>query len=160
MSSKKTLDLIDDIRNDALISMRENPNLNYQDAFKNAKKELIGDENILDFKFKPFNIEFDESLTINNIENNENDYYTEVKNELGKYINVNDFSNEQLDEFTIALKMGVDITKFADNKYSPKQLNFLCLLLSSGKSIDEYRNNYDFDPNLAIQKIINKEVKN
>lgn len=162
MSNFKTIELIDDIRNDALILMKENPNLKYQEAFKLAKEELIGKSSIYDFKFKPFTIEYDDSLNkkADSKKDEEGDYFLDVKNRLSKYINVEDYSTEQLKEYNIALQMGVDITKIADNKFSPKQLKVLCLLLASGKSIEDYRYNYDFNPSDVMVEMVNKEKKN
>ena len=169
MKNIKVIELYDDIRNDAIILMKENPNLKYSEAFSMAKEELIGNTKISDFEFKPFNVEIDDNLNKvaskkeekvkNEKVETEDDYYTSVKKKLSEYINVDDFSDEQIDEFNIALQMGVDITKYADNKFSPKQLKTLCLLVASGKDIDNYRYDYNFDPTKVMEEMFMKETK-
>ena len=160
MKNTKVIELYDDIRNDALILMKENPDLKYSEAFKMAKEELIGKVKIRDFKFKPFNVEIDENLNKSASKKEaKDDYYMSVKKKLSEYINVDDFSDEQIDEFNIALQMGVDITKYADNKFSTKQLKILCLLLASGKDIENYRYDYNFDPTKVMEEMFMKETK-
>lgn len=161
MSNIKNIELYDDIRNDALILMGENPNLQYQEAFKQAKENLIGDINICDFEFKPFNVEIDSELNniASRVDSNKDDYYTSVRNKLAEYINVEEFTEAQLEEYNIAIQMGVDITKFADNNFSPSQIKTLCLLVASGKDIDKYRYDYDFDPKKIVEEMIAIETK-
>lgn len=156
MNNIRIIKLYDDIRNDALILMKENPSLKYQDAFKQAKESLIGNINIKDFEFKPFTIELDSSLNKNSSEEliDEEDYFTYLKKQLKDYINVDEFTEEQLKAYNIAVQMNVDITKFADKNFSPKQIEALCLLSASGRNIDKYIHNYDFEPTKVIEDAI------
>jgi hypothetical protein len=62
MSTIKNIELIDDVRTDALILMKNDPSLTYDQAYIQAKQKLIGDENINSFEFKPFEVELDSSL--------------------------------------------------------------------------------------------------
>ena len=161
MNNIRIIELYDDIRNDALILMRKNSNLKYQEAFKQAKEALIGDINIRDFEFKPFSVEVEPSLNKNGSENiiEEEDYFTYLKKQLKEYINVDEFTEEQLKEYNIAIQMNVDITKFADKRFSPKQIKTLCLLSASGKNIDKYIHEYDFEPTKILEETIMAESK-
>lgn len=162
MSTIKTMELIDDIRNDALILMKNDSNLSYLEAFEQARKNLIGDEQILRFEFKPFEVKIDDSLLSNNVEENldENDYYSNIKKELKKFIDIKEYTDEQLEQYYIGIQMNVDIVKFANKNFSPKQIKFLCVMLASGKNVDRYLNDYGFDPNNAISEIISREMAN
>ena len=101
MATIKNIELIDDIRTDALILMKNDPKLNYEDAFELAKKNLIGDEKISSFEFQPFNVEVDEELisrkedepTINEVKEE-----TSIKEEKEETISIDEIDESNLDE--------------------------------------------------------------
>lgn len=156
MATYKNLELRDNIRNDALLLMKEK-NISYEDAYEEAKQKLIGNQNINDFEFKPL-------TTVNSLENTldktivaednkveeVNEYLEDLKSRLKNLINVELFSEEQLEEFVISKEMGVDITKFADPGYNPEQIKYLSMQLLLGKEIDQYKGNYTFIPEREI----------
>ena len=150
MRDYKKIELIDDIRNDAVIKMIENPSLSYIDAYEEAKKELIGDNKITDVELKNYEINIDSNL-IN--DNNEKNYYDQLKNILKDDINTNEFNDEQLRELSIGKKMGVDISKIADKNYNVAQLKCLIVMLSMGKNIDSFKGNYSFEPMEVFKNI-------
>lgn len=187
MSTIKNIELIDDVRNDALILMRENPNLSYEEAFDKAKKNLIGEQQIKEFEFQPFEVEIDMELlntdevidsTEEQISNDElteeekedlkvleklemldDDFYGNIKNQLKDKINVEEFNDDQLEQLYIGLRMGVDITRVANNKFSSTQIKFLTVMLASGKNIDNYLLDYNFDPTEAFTEIVKSEAE-
>lgn len=190
MSTIKNVELIDDVRNDALILMRENSNISYEEAFEKAKVNLIGDEKISEFKFQPFEVEIDEDLLKNSLNNEKSasseqpseqieltdeqkedlevlekldgldtDFYENIRNQLKDIINVSEFNDDQLEQLYIGSRMGVDITKIANNKFQPAQIKFLCVMMASGKNIDVYTTDYNFDPEQAFVEIAQQEME-
>lgn len=185
MSTIKNIELIDDVRNDALLLMKKNPDMSYEEAFDKAKKNLIGDEQINEFEFQPFEVDIDvdllnsEETTTSNDEQSDDidltdeekddlevlqklemldeDFYGNIKNQLSDRINVDEFNDEQLEQLYIASRMGVDITKIANNKFSSIQIKFLAVMLASGKNVDSYLLDYNFDPTEAFTEIIELE---
>lgn len=147
MATKKNLELIDDIRTDALILMKQNPDLNYLDAYEQARKELIGDESIINYVYE----EFSDNMVIgkDNIElekkDKEDDYYETLKAELKDLIDVDNYSEEQLIQYMIGKTMGLDINRFANPVFTPDQIKFLCIALVSGENIDRFIKNPSFD---------------
>ena len=151
MATYKNLELRDNILNDALRLMEKDSNLSYEDAYEQAKQKLIGDQNINEFVFKPLTT----SINLDNkkeekVEESDNPYLDDIKNRLKEYINVNDYTEEQLEEYNISNEMGIDITKFADPGYNRDQIKYLSMQILVGKPIDEYKGNYTFDPDREI----------
>jgi len=144
MATYKNLELRDNIRNDALLLMKDK-NISYEEAYEEAKQKLIGNQNINEFEFKPL-------TTVNSLEATEDDnsYLRELKNKLNDVINVELFNEEQLEEYAISKEMGVDISKFADPGYNPDQIKYLSMQILIGKSIEKYHGNYEFDPEKEI----------
>lgn len=196
MSTIKNVELIDDVRNDALILMKENPDLSYEEAFEKAKFNLIGDEKIRKFEFQPFEVEIDESLlnsaqkinedsssnesdlsaqsserivltdedkedleVLQKLEVLDSDFYGNIKKQLKGMISVDEFNNDQLEQLYIGSRMGVDITKIANSNFVPAQIKFLCVMMASGKNIDKYVSDYNFDPTEAFSEIIQQEME-
>lgn len=101
MSTIKNIELIDDVRNDALILMRNNPDLTYEQAYTQAKEKLIGNESIGSFEFKPFEVEVDSNLV--NEENSDLKNDTETLENAIETLNANslpvdEISDEKLKE--------------------------------------------------------------
>lgn len=190
MSTIKNVELIDDVRNDALLLMKENADMSYEEAFEKAKVSLIGKENIKEFEFHPFEVEIDEDLlnlatkvdesivldnqsdkieitdeqkedleVLEKLEMLEDDFYVSIKNQMKDIIKVDEFNNEQLEQLYIGLRMGVDVTRIANNKFSSTQLKFLSVMLASGKNIDNYLMDYNFDPTQAFSEIVEQETE-
>lgn len=148
MANIKNIELLDNIRTDALLLMKENPNLDYLEAYKIAKEQLISDSKITEYVDKPFSVEIqDELLNFNEKSKSDNlSYDDEIKELLKDKIDISGFTNEQLKQLAISTKMEIDITKIADKKYSPEQIKVLAVMMSIGKNIDKYIGNYDFKP--------------
>lgn len=101
MSTIKNIELIDNIRTDALILMKNNPNMSYEEAYEKAKQNLIGDEKINSFEFKPFEVEVDESL-ISNQQPVEESKETKIENtEVKEEINNDNISEEEKKDLEI-----------------------------------------------------------
>ena len=144
MATYKNLELRDNIRNDALLLMKDK-NISYEEAYEEAKQKLIGDQNINEFEFKPL-------TTVNLLDATEDDnsYLEKLKDKLKDVIKVDLFNEEQLEEYVISKEMGVDISKFADPGYNPNQIKYLSMQILIGKSIEKYQGNYEFDPEKEI----------
>ena len=148
MATYKNLELRDSIRNDALLLMKEK-NISYEEAYEEAKQKLIGDQNINEFVFKPL-------TTVNSLSNEEkvneetNPYLDDLKNRLRDDINVDLFTEGQLEEYIISKEMGIDIKTFADPGYNTDQIKFLSMQILVGKTIEQYKENYTFDPEREI----------
>ena len=165
MTSLGNVKLIDDIRKDALILMKSRPDLDYLEAFKLASENLIGDTKVTEFEAKPFtytsdlegydNVEQPEVAEKEEVmfESNDNYYKDVATKELSHILNIDDYNNDQLKAYVIAHRMGVDISKFASELYSPEQVNFLAVMISSGADISDYLNNYNFNPVEEFSKI-------
>ena len=167
MPSLGNVKLIDDIRKDALILMQARPGLDYLEAFKLASENLIGETKVTDFEAKPFTytselegyekhdvVEAKEGeKTEVMFDSNENYYKDLATKELSSVLNIDDYNNDQLKAYVIAHRMGVDISKFASELYSPEQINFLAVMLASGADISDYLNNYHFNPVEEFTKI-------
>ncbi len=165
MKTIENVELIDNIRNDALILMASRPNLSYPEAYSLARQNLIGDEKVTDITFKPFTVDinlndkqqeetFNESADEEIIEDTTISYYKQyAKDNLKGIINIDDYQDEQIKAYVIAHKMGVDISKFASELYDASQINFLAVMLASGKNIEAYLNNYNFDPKEELLKM-------
>lgn len=155
MTNYKNVELIDDIRNDALILMSHDPNLSYLEAYNKAMKELIGDKNILSADLSEFDINISANL-IKSKNNNKDLYLEQLKDMLSEDIDVSMFDKQQLRELSMGKKIGIDIKQIADNNYNPSQIKCLCIMLSMGKDIDEYKGNYTFDPLEVFKNIAKK----
>ena len=165
MANYKNLELRDGILKDAKILMNQNPNLKYEEAYEMAKKNLIGDNNLLDLNIKNFDLEFEDKL-ISNVdynqgektiksENRDDDYYAPLKS----LIDINEYTNQQLKQYLIGYNMGLDITTFANPNFEPRQIKFLCTMMVAGKDVDEYLNDYDFDPNDIFSEVATGKSK-
>lgn len=160
MATIQNVELIDDVRKDALILMKSRPEISYLEAFALARQNLIGEKNITDFSFKPFTVSLEldgketETTSLDDsiiLEDASASYYQKYANqELSSIIKVDDYNIDQLKAYVIAHKMGVDISKFASELYNASQINFLAVMLASGKSIDKYLTNYNFDPKVEF----------
>lgn len=156
----ENINLINDIRNDALILMKSRPDISYLEAWSLAKKNLIGDNKAIDFEFQPFKLDLDldnnQSITDENndrvtFSDDSEEYYLKcAKEELSDIMTVSDYNLDQLKAYVIAHRMGADVSKFANTKYNAEQINFLAVLLSSGNDISRYLDNYTFDPKKEI----------
>ena len=62
MSDIKNIELIDDIRKDALLLMKQDDKLDYIEASKRAREELIGKQNVTSAEMPPFSVNIDENL--------------------------------------------------------------------------------------------------
>ncbi len=162
MATVQNIELIDDVRKDALILMKSRPNISYLEAYALARENLIGEKKITEFNFKPFtvSVELDGKVSENTVTNEEivedssATYYHEyAKKEFGNILKISDYTTDQLKAYVIAHKMGVDISKFASELYNPDQINFLAVMLASGKNIDKYLNDYNFVPKDEFLKI-------
>lgn len=159
MSNIKTMELIDGIRHDALILMNSRPGLSYTEAYDLARQNLIGDNNITDFQFKPLSISLEITDTKKNIdgdstfESSNLTYMDESIKEISRIIDVANYDQAQLKQYVVAHKMGVDISKFASELYSPEQIKFLSIMLASGRNVDKYLDDYNFDPAIAFVEI-------
>ncbi len=156
MANTKTIELIDGIRHDALILMRSRPELTYPEAYDMARQNLIGDNVITEFQFKPLSISLELpdakkelNVTDTSIMLGAN-YMDESLKEIENIIDVASYSQAQLKQYVIAHKMGVDISIFANELFSPEQVKFLSIMLASGRNIDKYLNDYNFDPATAF----------
>lgn len=157
MTNYKNLELRDGILRDANILMRENPNLKYEEAYEQAKRELIGDNNVLDIEVKPFEIIIDDNLIKkeSNTVEIDNELYKPISNK----IDISKYDKAQLKQYLIGNNMGIDITLFADPKFSAKQIRFLCIMMTTGKDVDNLFTNYEFDPNIEFANISNAKTK-
>lgn len=165
MSNIKTMELIDGIRHDALILMNSRPDLSYTEAYDLARQNLIGDNSITDFQFKPLSISLeiaDNKKTIegdSSFESSNLTYMDESIKEISGIIDIANYDQAQLKQYVIAHKMGVDISKFASELYSPEQVKFLSIMLASGRNVDKYLNDYNFDPAMAFVEIADNNSK-
>ena len=152
MATYKNLELRDNILNDALKLMEENSNLSYEDAYEQAKQNLIGNQDINSFEFKPLttSINLPSKDNEQTIEENEDPYLKDIKNRLKDDIDVEKYTEEQLEEYIISKEMGLDITKFADPGYNPEQVKYVSMQVLLGKPIDKFIGNYTFDPEREI----------
>jgi len=152
MATYKNLELRDNILNDALKLMEENPNLSYDAAYEQAKQNLIGNQEINSFVFKPLttsiNISSNSKEQIK--EDVEDPYLEDIKKRLKDDIDVEKYTEEQLEEYIISKEMGLDITKFADPGYNPDQIKYISMQVLVGKPIDKFIGNYTFDPEREI----------
>lgn len=166
MASIQNIELVDDIRKDALLLMKSRPELSYLEAFMLAKDNLIGQAKITEFEFQPFNVDIQIDSKNNEIDSNhvstnqetssqtanpvvddvEKEFYKNEASVISGLIDLDKYNTEQIKSYLIAHRMGVDITKIADVNYSKVQIDFLAVLLASGLPIDKYINNYEFDP--------------
>lgn len=147
MATIKNVELLDNIRTDALILMKQNPSISYSDAYNKAKEALINNQKITEYEYKPFTVDISDELLDKKVKNvSEEEYYSDIKNLLKDKVNISDFSNEQLKQLAIATKMEIDIQKIADKNYSPEQMRVLAALLSSGVNVDKYLGDYSFKP--------------
>ena len=158
MATLGNVKLVDDIRKDALLLMKSRPDLDYLEAFKLASENLVGDATVTEFEAKPFtytvdldgyddveNKDLDEDENVI-FESNDNYYRDVAINELSSVLNIDDYTNDQLKAYVVAHKMGVDVSTFASELYSPEQVNFLAVMSASGADISKYLNNYNFNP--------------
>lgn len=176
MTSIQNVELIDDIRKDALLLMKSRPEISYLEAFSLAKENLIGGSKITEFTFQPFNVDI--QVENNNViaesnnetpsgsQNNnfqdedlEKEFYMQEASSISSLIDLDKFNSEQIKAYLIAHRMGVDITKFADANYSKEQIDFLAVLLASDLPIDKYLNNYEFDPKEEFTLVANSAQK-
>ncbi len=143
MATLRNLELIDDIRTDAKILIENNPELSYYDAYEQAKKALIGDENIIEYDYTSF---IDKSsFSENSLEDEENGFYDNLKKNLKDKIDVEQYSNEQLEQYMISTTMGLDISTFANPIFTPEQIKFLSIALVSGEDITRFLNKPNFN---------------
>lgn len=159
MANTKTMELIDGIRHDALILMSSRPSLSYAEAYDLARQNLIGDNKITEFQFKPLSISFEMNDAKKNIDGDKtfdslnSTYLDESIKEISGMIDVANYNQAQLKQYVVAHKMGVDISKFASELYSPEQVKFLSIMLASGRNVDKYIDDYNFDPATAFSEI-------
>lgn len=163
MANIKTMELIDGIRHDALILMDSRKDLTYPEAYDLARQNLIGDSVITDFQFKPLSISLEipnekkEIKVTSDADLMGATYMDESIRDIEKIINIENYSQAQLKQYVIAHKMGVDISKFASELFSPEQVKFLSVMLASGRNIDQYLDDYNFDPALAFVDMAERE---
>lgn len=62
MSDIKNIELIDDIRKDALLLMEQDDKLDYIEASKRAREALIGEQKVTNVEIHPFSVTIDENL--------------------------------------------------------------------------------------------------
>ena len=163
MSNIKNLELIDDIRRDAIIFMEQDSSLDYIKATNKARENLIGNQKITSVDLKPFTVNIDDSLTVNDNINDiskpheeEDLYLKELKEKLKGIINVDIYDKEQLRQILIGKEMGINIDtlkKIADNKYSYEQIRYLCVMSTCGMDISKYIGDYDFNPLQAFAEL-------
>ena len=151
MATIKNIELIDDVRTDAKRLMEENPNLDYFEAYEQAKQNLIGNEEIINYEYTTFSDNL--VLEKDNEKNNEDAYYNSLRTELSDKIDTEKYSNEQIEQYAIADGMGLDISKFANPIFSAEQIKFMSIAVVSGQDITYFLNNPDFDPDSAMKKL-------
>ena len=156
MASYKNLELRDGILKDAIILMNQNPDLKYEEAYEMAKKNLIGDEELLKLNIKKLDLEFEDKLISNQSmekqtlkEGLSDDIYSPIRN----LIDTSKYNNNQLKQYLIGYNMGIDITTFANPNFEPRQIKFLCTMMVAGKDVDQFLNDYDFDPNEVFSDV-------
>ncbi len=155
MTSIQNVELVDDIRKDALLLMKSRPELSYLEAFMLAKENLIGSSKITEYEFSPFMVDIQVDNASKNRatneeveqrEDTEKEFYKAEASAISGLIDLDKYTTEQIKSYLIAYRMGVDITKFASVNYSKEQIDFIAVLLASNLPIDKYINNYTFDP--------------
>ena len=159
MKDIKYIELIDDIRRDALILMEKDKSLDYFQASEMAKKKLIGDSKVTEANISPFSLNIDENLLHeeNEIIESADPYYDDLKNKMKDIIDVSKFDKEQLKQLVIGREMGLsneDILKVSDNKYNAEQIKYLCVLISCGKDISRFIGDYSFNPVQAFAELV------
>lgn len=93
-------------------------------------------------------------------ENDSDSYYrAEAEKELKGKLNIADYTTDQLKAYVVAHKMGVDVSKFASELYSVEQINFLAMLVTMGKDISKYIDNYNFDAGAEFVKMALEEER-
>lgn len=153
MANIQNVELVDDIRKDALLLMKSRPELSYLEAFMLAKDNLIGKSKITEFEFQPFTVDVQVETNNKNVENKvqeevdpEKEFYKVEASAISNLIDLDKYTTEQIKSYLIAHRMGVDITKFANTNYSKEQIDFLAVLVASNLPIEKYLNNFEFDP--------------
>ncbi len=154
MASIQNVELIDDVRKDALLLMKSRPNIDYGEAFELARQNLIGEGKITEFTSKPFTVDIELDNDKSDLFTDGSHYYVQyAKDNFADILNPDEFTIDQLKAYVVAHRMGVDLKLLVDKNYNAEQINYLAVLLASGKSIDKYRNNYTFDPKEEFVKI-------
>lgn len=138
------LELIDDIRKYAVSLMSKDPNLNYDEATKQAKIAIVGyDIQIVSYQDTEKKLEEEIS----------NFSYKETAAKEIDFIKTELYSDEQLKEMIIASRMGVNLKDFINIFYSPAQIRFITLMYAANQDITPYVTNLYFDPEEEMKKI-------
>lgn len=140
------LELIDDIRNYALNLMKKDPNLDYAEATKQAKLEIIG----YDIKITDYN---EEKVKVENEIIEDISYKDLAFKELGDMIKTDLYSDLQLKEIVIAKRMGVNVESFINIFFTPEQIRFITFIAIAKQDITPYTTNLTFDPKEEMKKI-------
>ena len=134
------IELIDDIRILALQLMRENPELDYAAASREAKIKILGsDVNFIMYSEAKAEVELS--------------YRDIAQRELSEDINFELYSESQLKEIVIAHRMGIDVKSFINIFYTPEQIKFITIISAAGMDITPYTNNFQFDPEEELAKL-------
>ena len=146
MDNKGKLEAIDDIRTYANLLMLKNPDLDYAEASKRAKRELFGpDLNIPQYDAEAKNVK---EQTEGNVS------YEEIASkELSNAIRVELYTEDQLKEIIIAKRMGINVEEFINIFYTPMQIRVITMAASLGKDINPYITNLYFDPEEEMRRL-------
>ncbi len=176
MANKHNIELVDNIRNSAVLLMKERPDLSYADAYEMVRRRLLGDTKVTDYVEPPLKVVYKNdsgeevvlyeempSMAENKPikEHRSDGYSAEVTNYYEQYVRDNlptinpyQYTIDQLKSLVVAHKMEVDISLLADPNYSPKQIDFLAIMAASGRDIQSYKGNYTFEPTVEFEKQI------
>lgn len=139
------LKLIDDIRNKALSLMENDASLSYENASKQARIELVG-ENTLVTKYHQ-GIEMKHS------------YLEIAKKEISPNIRVDLYQEDQLKEMIVANRLGVNLEEFINIFLTPEQIHFITLASLKGEDITKYVLDLYFDPQEEMKKLFGSELE-
>lgn len=158
MSIYDKVQLIDDIRKDALILMQSR-DIPYEEAYEICRENLVNSTKVTEFEAQPLSVEIGDIIPSKiNQESSSKTLEEIIYNTLKDTINMEEYTSEQLEEYYIAFKMGVDINKFIRKEWNPAQIRFLSIMLASGLDIKDYVNDINFDAEKAFADRYAEEI--
>lgn len=139
------LKLIDDIRNKALSLMKEDSSLSYENASKQARIELTGEDTLI--------TKYHQGIEM------KTSYLEIAKKEISPDIRVDLYQEDQLKEMIVANRLGVDLEEFINIFLTPEQIHFLTLASLKGEDITRYVMNLYFDPEEEMKHLMDEKVE-
>lgn len=139
------LKLIDNIRNKALSLMENDASLSYEEASKQARMELVGEDTLV--------TKYHQGIKM------KHSYLEIAKREISPNIRVDLYQEEQLKEMIVANRLGVNLEDFINIFLTPEQIHFITLASLKGEDITKYVLDLYFDPQEEMKKLLGTNLE-